>query len=162
MPLAGWLNARFGAAGLPRGLFALALWLVLVVTPPLLISRYSTTTAPPEAPVAVGGDLYGGEQVLRLPAGSRVPLRVDLESPILAIYPNASLEMTLNQPLEVALRDGTLDGRYRIGGGDWHAIREGVLRISIDRISPRLDDHATPEVRAHARLDGPASPGVQP
>ncbi len=150
MPLAGWLNARFGAGGLPRSFLALGFWLLVVVTPPLLLTRFSTTSIP-----------AAGEQVLRLPAGSHIPLRVDLDSPILSIAPQAGLEMTLTQPVEIALIDGQPDGRYRIGNGDWHAVRDGILRLMIDRLTPRLDGDA-PEVRAHARFDGAEFKGDQP
>lgn len=154
MPLAGWLNARVGDAGLARRLLALAVWLVLVVTPPFLVARYSVTT-PPSA------DAAAGEQVLRLEAGTRVPLRVDLDSSILSVSSRAGLEMTLSQPVEVVLRDGKPDGRYRIGDGDWHEIHDGILSLAIDKITPQLDA-GQPEVRAHARFDGTEFKGNTP
>ena len=154
MPLAGWLNARVGDAGLARRLLALAVWLVLVVTPPFLVARYSVTT-PPSA------DAAAGEQVLRLEAGTRVPLRVDLDSSILSVSPRTGLEMTLSQPVEVVLRDGKPDGRYRIGDGHWHEIHDGILSLAIDKITPQLDA-GQPEVRAHARFDGTEFKGNTP
>lgn len=159
LPLAGWLNAHLGEAGLPRRVVALVFWLAVVATPPLLSARYAYTEAPTGAPAsrAVGV----GEEVLRLEAGAHVPLRVDLDSPILNIPPRAGLEMTLNQPVEVALRDGKPDGRYRIGGGAWREIHDGVLRLSIDRIAPRLDGDG-PEVRVHADFAGAEFKGDTP
>lgn len=150
MPLAGWLNARFGDAGLPYGILALVLWLLVVVTPPMLLTRYAITPAPD-----------ADEQVLRLPAGTRIPLRVDLDSPILSIAPQAALQMTLTQPVEVVLIDGQPDGRYRIGNSDWHAIRDGILHLMISRLTPRLDGDA-PEVRADASLKGGEFKGEAP
>ena len=149
LPLAGWLNARLGDAGLSRRVAALVVWLTAVTIPPLLSVRYSPTPAP----------LPG--QVLRLEAGARVPLRVDLDSPILSVPPLAGLEMTLTSPVEIALRDGQPDGRYRIGAGVWHEIHDGVLRLGIDRFTPHLDG-AAPEVRAHARFDGAEFKGAAP
>lgn len=153
MPLAGWLNARIGDAGLPRRVTALALWLAVVATPPLLTVRYSHTPVPSAMPSARASSGMPGERVLRLDAGARIPLRVDLDSPILHVPPRAGLEMILSQPVEIALRDGKPDGRYRIGDGDWHEIHDGVLHLMIDRFTPRLDGEA-PEVRAHARFVG--------
>lgn len=159
MPLAGWLSARLGEAGLTRRTAALAVWLAVVATPPLLTVRYADTEAPLAVPAArVAG---AGEEVLRLEAGARVPLRVDLDSPILGIPPEAGLDMTLTQPVEIALRDGKPDGRYRIGNGVWREIHDGVLHLSIDRFTPRLDGDA-PEVRAHAVFDGAEFKGNAP
>jgi len=152
MPLAGLLNARVSDAGLPRRVAALVLWLVLVVAPPLLVSRYSRTPSPAALPIPLGSAAVGvGEQVLRLEPGMRVPLRVDLESPILSVSPEAGLELTLLKPMQVALRDGSPDGRYRIGDGDWHEIHDGILQLRIDRLNPRLEGGQA-VVRAYARL----------
>ncbi len=159
MPLAGWLNARIGDDGLARRTVALLLWLAAVATPPLLANRFSTTPAPSAQAAARAGAV--GEAVLRLEAGSRVPLRVDLDSPILSVSPAAGLDMILTRPVEIALRDGRPDGRYRIGDGAWHAIHDGILRLSIDRITPGLVGDA-PEVRAHAVFDGDEFKGDAP
>ena len=161
MPLAGWLNARFDDSGLPGRVAVLALWLAVVATPPLLIARYATTTVPSATPVYSVATVGLGEQVLRLEAGSRVPLRIDLDSPILAVAPDAGLDLTLTRPVEVALRDGQPDGRYRIGTGAWHTIHDGILQLRIDRIQPRLADGRA-EVLTHASLDGAEFKGDTP
>jgi len=142
MPLAGWLAPRVDDRRLARRSAALLLWLALVAAPPLLFARMSFVQAP-----------AADTQVLRLAAGARVPLRVDLESPLLSVSPQAGLDLTLTLPVEVALKDGQPDGRYRIGDGPWHGIHDGVLRLTIDRISPTLAGGA-PEVRAHAGFGG--------
>lgn len=161
LPLAGWLNVRVDDAGSMRRLLALIVWLAVVVTPPLLVSRYSVVPAPTAAPIALGSIVGAGEQVLRLEAGTRVPLRVDMKSPLLSIPSEAELPMTLNRPLEVALRDGKPDGRYRIADGPWHAIHDGVLQLRIDRLSPRVEGDQ-PVVRAHAEFGGAALEGDTP
>lgn len=151
MPLAGWLNARVRQDGLAQVVPALGLWLLLVALPPLLFSRV-LPAAPPNAAT---------DQVLRLAAGSQVPLHVDLDSQILQIAPEAALYMTLLKPLEVILRDGKPEGRYRIAEGDWHEIHEGVLELRIDRLTPQLAN-GNPTVRAHASFTGPESEGNEP
>lgn len=159
MPLAGWLNARYGDAGLARRSVALACWLAVVATPPLLMVRFSATEVPVASPAHVVTGT--GEEVLRLEAGRHLPLRLDLDSPILRVAPGAALDMVLTQPVEVALRDGRPDGRYRIGDGAWHEVHDGVLRLMIDRITPRLAEGA-PEARAHASFGATEFQGERP
>jgi hypothetical protein len=62
--------------------------------------------------------------------------------------------MKLLMPVEVSLLDGEPDGRYRIGDGPWQRIRDGVLRLYIYRVIPRLHDGA-PEVRLQGSFKGP-------
>jgi hypothetical protein len=143
MPLAGWLNARGSGESLPHRVAILLFWLAVVVTPPLLVQRFHEV-APPGA----------ADPVLRLPAGASIPLRADLEGGLLSISPQASLLMTLNTPVEVALSQGQPDGRYRVGDGAWHRIRDGVLRLRIDRVTPQLEG-GSPEVRMHAVFEIP-------
>lgn len=151
MPLAGWLVSHMNEAGLTRRAFALGLWLVAVVTPALLLPLFAPTATPSAIPLPLNSAIGPGEQVVRLPAGTQIPLRVDLESPILSIQPQAELKMTLALPVEIALNDGHPDGRYRIGNGNWHLIHNGILRLRIDRLKPIISIEGA-EVRAHAQF----------
>lgn len=151
MPLAGWLNARWGDAEGGRRLAVLALWLTAVVTPALVASHAIRTSPPGAVRITDPAALGPGEQVLRLEAGSRVPLRLTMDSPILALPEDAALDMTLRLPVEVALRDGKPDGRYRVGDGPWHSIRDGNLRVGVYRLAPGIGA-GQPEVRAQTRL----------
>ncbi len=161
LPLAGWLNLRVDDAGSIRRLFTLAVWLAAVMTPPLLASRFSDMQAPTAPPVTLGSAVDTGEQVLRLKVGTRVPLRVDMTGPLLSISKEAELPMTLDMPVEVALHDGKPDGRYRIGDGPWHGIRDSALQLRIDRLSPDLEGDQ-PVVRVHVELGGAALEGNEP
>ncbi|MEY8877297.1 MAG: hypothetical protein AB9M60_12360 [Leptothrix sp. (in: b-proteobacteria)] len=159
MPLAGWLNGRHGEAGLPQRTLALLLWLTLVTVPPLALAQISFVKPPETPPLALGSArLASGEQVLRLEPGTPVTLRLDLDSPLLSAAAPASLALQLNVPLEVALRDGAPDGRYRFGSTAWHEIHDGALQLRINRLAPRLEN-GQPVVRASARLDALHSDG---
>lgn len=153
MPLAGWLDMRFAGDGLMRRALALTIWLTLVLAPPLLFARIDHLREPRAVPLQAGDQaLERGEQVLRLPPGSTVSLHVDLDSDLLAVRADDALTLTVLQPVEVALSDGRPDGRYRLGVAKWHAIRDGLLRLKIDRVTPELAD-SWPAVRLHAELD---------
>lgn len=159
MPLAGWLNRRYGTAGLSRRTLALLMWLTLVAVPPLALAQLSFVRAPETPPLALGSaGLTHGQQVLRLAPGTPVALHLALDSPLLSAAAPARLTLQLNMPLEVALRDGEPDGRYRFGSTTWHAVHDGALHLRIDRLAPRLDD-GQPVVHASARLDALHSDG---
>lgn len=152
LPLAGWLNAHVDGVSTMRRLLALAIWLVVVTLPPLFISCSAHTPTPAVAPILSGSAVSLGEQVLRLEAGARVPLRVDMDSPLLNVASSAELSMILAVPVEVALQDGKPDGRYRLDNGQWHTIQDGILQLRIDRLTPQLENNQ-PVVRAHANFN---------
>ena len=153
LPLAGWLNARVTDSRFTQRMLALVLWLTLVITPPLLITRFSHTPIPTGAPTALNSEIGTGKRVLRPEAGTRVPLRVNLKSALVDISAHADLPMTLSVPMEIALKDGKPDGRYRMGNGAWHNIHDGALQIRIYRLSPGLEGNQ-PVVRAEAEFGG--------
>jgi hypothetical protein len=63
----------------------------------------------------------------------------------------AALPMTLTRSVEVAMKDGKPDGRFRFAGGDWAQIHDGVLQLRITHFNPQLED-GRPVVRADARF----------
>ncbi len=151
LPLAGFLGARTEHGPLPVRLLALGFWLLLVAGTPLSLASLSNWT---QAPAAISQPLsvlktLAGEQVVSLSAGTEILLRLDLESPLLAAPPLGSLPLILTRPIEVALLDGRPDGRYRLAGGAWHQIGEGLLMLRIDQLAPRLEQ-GKPVIRAHA------------
>jgi hypothetical protein len=151
LPLAGVLGARTEHGALPVRLSALAVWLLLVTGVPLSLASVSSWTPVPAAmPRPLSGlAALAGEQVVSLPAGTAVPLRLDLDSPLLTVAPQEGLPLTLNRSIEIALRDGRPDGRYRLAGGTWHQMGEGLLQLRIDRLAPQLE-RGEPAIRAHA------------
>jgi hypothetical protein len=154
MPLAGWLSRRYGDSRLGPRLSALLVWIAFVIAPALAMTQLSAAavTAPACAPLPLAAAaIADGEQVLRLEAGTPIALRLDLSGSILQAPPAADLKMNLNAPLEVALRDGMPDGRYRLDNGGWHEIREGVLGLKIHRLAPRLEN-GEPVVRVQAEF----------
>lgn len=152
MPLAGWLNANFGNRQLAHRIFALMIWITLVTAPALLLTKFSTATPPADAVINLSSPgVYLGEKILRLEPNTPIALRLDLESPIVTAPTNAGLGINLTVPIEVALRNGIPDGRYRIAGGNWHAIKDGILDLTIDRLTPQLEE-GQPIVRVHAKF----------
>ncbi|MDX9766963.1 MAG: hypothetical protein RBT51_06450 [Ectothiorhodospiraceae bacterium] len=151
LPLAGWLAMRVGDAGVVRRTVALLAWIAVVVGVPLSAAGLLSGGTSPTA-VVVSLESFRvttGEQVLRLAAGTSVPVRLDLDSPLLTATPGTELQLRLTMPLEVVLRDGLPDGRYRFGDDRWRSVDDGALRLRIDRLTPTLED-GVPVVRMHA------------
>jgi hypothetical protein len=157
VPMTGWLDVKLARKGPSQCVLALLVWLLMVAGPPLLIGRLNFTDAPDATATEPGtSSVKTRETVLRLVAGTQVPLRINLEGPLLEIDPTAGLAMTARRQIEIALKDGQPDGRYRVDNSNWQSIRDGILELRIDRMTPQLEN-GQPVVRAHAvfatRLD---------
>jgi hypothetical protein len=162
IPLAGWLAPRVSDTAWLARLGALFLWIGAVVTPALLAVKATSAIAPSGPVIAAGSAaIASGEQILRLEPGTRLPMRLDLEGPILGTPSPSALDVTLALPVELALKDGQLDGRYRLGEGVWQAMHQGGPRLVIDSIKVRLDA-GMPDIRVHARLNDRSVRAVQP
>lgn len=138
LPLAGWLAAKSDDRRIGHRLGHVALWLAAVIVPAFTAARYLPSATQPTPATAT----------LKIPAGSTVPLHIDMDSPLLAIAPTDALAMRVTRDTEVALTNGQPDGRYRFEGGDWHSVRDGILTLRIDRVQPQVNLGA-PEVRMH-------------
>jgi hypothetical protein len=141
LPLAGWLAARSDRGGTAQRIAHVALWLAAVIVPAFAAARLLPSAAPPPP----------GSATLKIPAGSTVPLHVDMDSPLLAIAPTDGLNMRVTRDTEVALTDGQPDGRYRFDGGPWHSVTDGILTLRIDRIQPQIAA-GKPTVRMHGNF----------
>lgn len=140
MPFAGWMADREMGTQIPGRLFALSAWILVVVTPPLWFAHLSAVNAAvPSANV----------QIFKLSAGAVVPFKVDLDSAQMHIAPNTYLSIILNQPIEVTMRDGMPDGRYRFNHDAWATVKDGMLSLRVDRLTPKLEN-GKPVIRAHA------------
>ena len=139
MPFAGWMADREMGTQIPGRLFALLAWILVVVTPPLWFSHLPAANAIPSTNV----------QIFRLPAGTVVPFKLDIDSTLIHVAPDASLPIILSQPLDVAIRDGIPDGRYRFNHDAWAKVKDGMLSLRVDRLTPKLED-GKPVIRAHA------------
>lgn len=141
LPLAGWLSAHSDDRLPIQRLLYVAVWLALVVVPALVLPRLLPGIASP-APIAAS---------LRLPAGSTVPLRVELAGPLLSAASASAIDLRIMRDVEIALTDDQPDGRYRFGNTEWHTIGDGLLTLTIDRVRPQIVAGA-PEILVHGQL----------
>lgn len=156
LPLAGLMSRRFEDRSVFRRALALLIWLCLVCVPALLLFKWEGGRPVPEARRIGMAELaaIGPDQpvVLELPAGSVVPVNVDMSSGLVALDGKAPMEIRLMRPLQVLLDKGQPEGRYRVGDGDWHGIRDGVLQLRIFAIRPQIET-GKPIVRITSSLE---------
>jgi hypothetical protein len=157
-----WVAAAVFGFGLPllalmldRGrhrpaLFRLAqmlVWLSAVLILPVALEQrlhhreLPDTVAIPLADYLAGKPAPAGEMAVALPAGTRIPVEIELGGDLFAgTGENPVLPLTLNQPIELLLRDGQLTGDARFPGEAWQPSHQ-VRWLSI----PWLKADLTPE-----------------
>lgn len=127
------------------------LWITAVLALPFLAHRNALALSLPEVPV-VPLPAYrelsdvSGFHVVQIPAGTEIPVEVEVSGNIFDSTENPVLPLKTARPIEVALRDGQLTGETRTPGGNWLPAREAKwIRI------PWLKAELTPEAGAVIR-----------
>jgi len=119
------LNSAPAQATTGRRVLILCTWLALVLLPTAVVYQWDKRTAAPDiqaidlsAYMQQGGD-DTGLHVVRLPAGTSIPINIHISGDVVESPKTTTLPVTLSTPLEVVLQDGKPEGRYRIGEGEW-------------------------------------------
>ena len=116
--------------------------LTVVLTPAAVAYQYIQSVQWVNAPV-VSLEKYlqqqaaTGEQIVALPAGTVVPLRIEIEGNVLQADQTLSVPLVLSQPLEVVAVDAKLDGRFRLSDGS-RVYRRSSLRITVTEMQASL------------------------
>jgi hypothetical protein len=158
LPLLALLLPRTGNdATLQRRMAAALVWLTLVLVPTAIVYEWNRRVA---RPVAQATELAAfqrqpeaatGLQVVRLPAGTLVPVQIEISGDVLEGAGTAILPMRLARSIELALRDGELDGRFRVGDDEWKQ-RLYNLRVHRTELSATLRPADGPRVALKARF----------
>jgi hypothetical protein len=132
-----------GEARMARRVVAAGGWLLLVLLPTAAAYHLDRDPTPPEWPVVSLPDYRqgaaSGPQVVRLPAGTEVPLEIQVTGDVLDGVGSAIVPMRLSSPLEVSVNDGRPDGRFRVDREPWkkalynYRVRDLNLRSSLTR-----------------------------
>lgn len=106
-------------------------WLFAVLAVPLwLEGQAQRTVLPDEAAISLAefqrdGRTNAGYRIVNLPAGTRVPVEVDVAGDLFVNSgEKAILPLTLARPIELLLVDGKLTGNNRFPGEAWQAARQ--------------------------------------
>lgn len=137
------------------------LWIVLVLTPPLLAQHHASNAALPDAPVvslasyrqhAAGKSAENGARIIALPAGSAIPVDIELSGDLFRKTPVPTLPLTLAEPVELMMIDGQLTGDMRFPGEPWLRARE-VRWIGIPWMKAELTPEQGPLIRSSLVVD---------
>ncbi len=101
-------------------------WLLLALAPAALAYQFGRSAGDPHrSAVALAAYMQGapvaGEAVVRLAAGTVVPVYVTVTGDVLAGEAEGTIPLRLARDLEVAVADGIPDGRFRVAGEAWKA-----------------------------------------
>ena len=128
------------------------LWMLLVLIPPLLAQRYAVGATLPEAPTISLASYRQhaanmGTQIIALPAGTAIPVDIELSGDLFRSTPAPTLPLTLAEPVELMMVDGELTGDIRFPGEPWRLAREARW-ISIPWIKAELTPEKGPAIRS--------------
>ncbi|HET7832751.1 MAG TPA: hypothetical protein VFK88_07280, partial [Gallionella sp.] len=125
-------------------------WLLCVLVPPLLAQRLAGAEVPPDMPLVSLEQFRhqpAAQQVVILPAGSTIPVKVEVSGDLFRASDTSVLPLVLDRPVEVMMNHGQPTGDWRYSGESWSGAREPHW-ISIGWIKAELAPQSGPEIRA--------------
>lgn len=125
-------------------------WLTVVLIAPIWLETHSSRDPLPDiAPISLEQYLAQpsnqGERIVLLPAGTPIPVEVEVSSDLFLEQGRPVLPLTLARPIELLSRDGKLTGDARLPGETWTEARQ-VRWISIPWIHAEISPTRGPLV----------------
>ncbi len=124
LPSLGFLLRALEKRHLPMRLLFLAAWVAAIALGAFAAYRVDRKGDRPRGLTVSLDEFRRGtnpahEQIVSLPRGTVVPIRISLEGDLFAPPGTVSIPVELTRDLELVLIDGKLDGRFRAAGGAW-------------------------------------------
>lgn len=151
------LNAMPAQATVGRRTTILVGWLALVLVPTAVVYQWDRHTAAPDiSAVALNsfmqqGGADTGQHVVRLPAGTSIPVRLHITGDVLEGSEMVTVPIILAQPVELVIQDGVPEGRYRAGAGEWRHRMYNVSVFARD-FKTTLTRKDGPQIHVHVNL----------
>ena len=116
------------------------IWLSIIALPTYALDQLNQRHAVPVVPIEMLQDYLSQTDkkspthIVRLPAGTTVPLQVRIHSNVLAQDTSGTISLLLTQPLDLVLENGKPNGQYRVAAGKWNDQRYKfmVTNVQID------------------------------
>jgi len=124
-------------------------WLLCVVAPPLLAQQFNSIDVPADAPIISLSEFIrqpAKQQIVALPAGTTIPVKVDISGDVFRANDTAVLPLVLKQPIEVMMDKGQPSGEWRYPGEKWLQAR-GNIWVRIPMIKIEVAPQTGPEIR---------------
>jgi len=123
------------------------IWLSFIAVPTYALDRLNQHHAAPAVPIEslqhfrTQGDSPLPTHIVRLAAGTSVPVQVRIHSDVLAGDTTSTIPLLLAQPLDIVLEAGKPNGQYRVAEGKWNDRRHKfrVQNVKIDSTLTRED-----------------------
>ena len=135
VPLLGFMLYRKFGFWQANKSYAVIVWLVLSTAPGYVIYAVEKNITAPLIPSTMlslaeyqsNPTSPAGLQIIKLPVGTIVPLKLSAQGKTIADGVFTQLPLVLNEPVEVVLENGKLNGTYRIGQGAWSTLKSWEL-----------------------------------
>jgi hypothetical protein len=124
-------------------------WLLCVLLPPLLMQQFASPDVPLDAPLVSLEEFRkqpATQQVITLPAGSNIPVNIEISGGMFRASNASVLPLILNEPVEIMMNNGQPTGDWRFPGESWAQARE-TRWISIPWLKAELTSQSGPEIR---------------
>jgi hypothetical protein len=156
MPLLSTMLDRGQSKPIGSRLIQSGIWLVLVLGFAQILFQWTRNPPLSTEPATVLQSFMHQSvvlptQIVTIPTGSKVPLKIRFSGNVVSDGDTATSWMTLTRPLDVSLREGKPDGRFRVGQGDWQQ-RDVNLKIRVLELISEINPRDGPSVSMSINL----------
>ena len=135
VPLLGFMLYQKSGFWQANKVYAVIVWLVIAVVPGYAAYKIESninkidvpTTSISLAEYMSQPTSQKGLQVISLPAGTVVPLKLSAKGSVISDSVFTQLPLILKEPIEVVVEHGKLTGSYRVGHGAWSSLHSWEL-----------------------------------
>jgi len=129
-------------------------WMLCVMVPPLVAQQFDNIFVPSDVPLVTLNMFMqqpDKQQIVALPAGTIIPVKVDISGDVFRASNTAVLPLVLNQPVEIMMDKGQASGEWRHPGDPWSLAR-GSVWVRIPMIRVELPPQTGPEIRTRLEV----------